>query len=187
MPIRHPAIRLRPESRVYYWGDQEQPGHSHSPRLAHRQPPCRCSCDSALPALEGNQDMPQRKRKVIKGAKRRPSTADRWITIAVVAVLVLVIGGAVTLQLTANPGPTPTAPASAQLSVTRAPAETIQRISADQAKSLVDGGQAVLIDVRSAGSYQAGHAVGAISYPEGEESALFDRLPKDKVLIFYCT
>jgi hypothetical protein len=118
--------------------------------------------------------------------QKRPR-ADRLVTIAVTVFLVLVIGGAVALQLTANPSPVPTPQAPAQAPVTAMPSDTIQRIAVDEAKQLLDKGQAVLLDVRSTESYQAEHAVGAVSFPEGEEAASFDQLPADKLLIFYCT
>jgi hypothetical protein len=98
--------------------------------------------------------MPQKSRRAYKGARRGRSRADRLVTITVVIFLVLVIGGAVTLQLTANPGTSPTPQASAQLLVTSVPADSIQRIAADKAKQMLDAGQAVLIDIRSAQSYQ---------------------------------
>ncbi len=130
--------------------------------------------------------MPQRKRSARKVVQKRPR-ADRLVTIAVTAFLVLVIGGAAALQLTANPGPVPAPQAPAQTPATAMPSGSIQRIAADKAKQLLDKGQAVLLDVRSTESYQAEHAVGAMSFPEGQEAASFGQLPADKLLIFYCT
>ena len=130
--------------------------------------------------------MPQRSRRARKVVQKRPR-ADRLVTIAVTAFLVLVIGGGVALQLTANPSPVPTPQAPAQAPVTAMPSDTIQRIAVNEAKQLLDKGQAVLLDVRSTESYQAEHAVDAVSFPEGEEAASFGQLPADKLLIFYCT
>lgn len=66
-------------------------------------------------------------------------------------------------------------------------AADVQRITPDKAKSLLDGGQAVLYDARSAGAYRSQHAASAISFPEADVIARFDELPVDTALIFYCT
>ncbi len=65
--------------------------------------------------------------------------------------------------------------------------EDVQRISVEQAKSLLDDGEAVLIDSRSFESYSAGRASGALSLPLSEMEGRHDELPTDKALIFYCT
>lgn len=65
----------------------------------------------------------------------------------------------------------------------------IQRISPEEAKALLDAGEAVLYDARSTLSYVRGHAAGALSFPETELASRFDDLPVEggKALIFYCT
>jgi rhodanese-related sulfurtransferase len=65
-------------------------------------------------------------------------------------------------------------------------AGAVQRIGAQGAKALLDAGAALLYHVGSAELYSAGHAAGAISFPEDELDVLFDTLPADKGLIFYC-
>ena len=62
-----------------------------------------------------------------------------------------------------------------------------QRISGDDAKALLDRGEAVLYDVRVSPAYEAKHVAGAISFPEAELDTLVNTLPADKTLIFYCT
>jgi len=67
-------------------------------------------------------------------------------------------------------------------------ADDVQRISPQQAKALLDRGEAVLYDNRSAGAYASQHAEGAVSFPEEEAAARVDELPDDgTALIFYCT
>jgi rhodanese-related sulfurtransferase len=51
----------------------------------------------------------------------------------------------------------------------------------------MDGGGAVLYDVRSEDSYQTQHAVGSLSLPEEQVEGRLGSIPRDKVLIFYCT
>jgi hypothetical protein len=64
-------------------------------------------------------------------------------------------------------------------------AEDVQRISAEEAKALVDSGEAVLYDARSAAAYEASHAAGAVSFPAGDAAARASELPTDKSLVFY--
>ncbi len=64
----------------------------------------------------------------------------------------------------------------------------VQRISVQDAKALLDAGEAVLYDTRSAAAYRMEHAAGAISLPEQEVTARIDELPEDgPTLILYCT
>lgn len=80
--------------------------------------------------------------------------------------------------------------AQAQARPQAPPADTIAtapRISAADAKKAVDAGKAVLVDVRSAQSYQQEHAKGALSVPTHEIAKRMSELPKDKQIITYCT
>lgn len=63
----------------------------------------------------------------------------------------------------------------------------VQRIGPEEAIALINQGQAILYDTRSAASYAASHATGAISLPTDELQTRLASLPQDKVLIFYCT
>jgi rhodanese-related sulfurtransferase len=47
-------------------------------------------------------------------------------------------------------------------------------------------GDAILVDVRPAGSYAAQHIAGAISMPFQEVARRYRELPRDKLVIFYC-
>ena len=93
------------------------------------------------------------------------------LTVLLTACLAIpVMGGAQT-----KPGP----PAD--------PAAEAPRISVADAKKALDAGKAVLVDVRSAMSYEQEHAKGAISLPTHEIAARMSELPKDKQIITYCT
>ena len=67
------------------------------------------------------------------------------------------------------------------------PVAAAPRISVADAKKAVDSGKAVLVDVRSALSYQNEHPKGAISMPGHELQTRMSELPKDKQIITYCT
>lgn len=62
-----------------------------------------------------------------------------------------------------------------------------RRVSGEEARQAVAKGEAVLVDVRSKGAYEAGHAKGAISLPLSDLSSRAGELPKDKLIITYCT
>jgi len=78
--------------------------------------------------------------------------------------------------------------ANSEASVNVNSANDVQRISPSEAKALVDSGEAVLYDTRSADAYQAQHAAGSVSFPEEEAAARIDELPDDgTAVILYCT
>ena len=67
-------------------------------------------------------------------------------------------------------------------------ADDVQRIKPKEAKALLDSGEAVLYDTRSADAYRSQHAAGALSLPEEELGARIDELPDEETaIIFYCT
>lgn len=72
------------------------------------------------------------------------------------------------------------APAAAQQS--EAP-----RISVAEAREALAKGTAVLVDVRAVETYKAEHAKGALSIPLSDVAARAGELPKDKLIITYCT
>jgi rhodanese-related sulfurtransferase len=65
--------------------------------------------------------------------------------------------------------------------------EEARRIPAAEAQKALAQGTAVLVDVRAAEAYQAEHAKGALSIPLAEVAARAGELPKDKLVITYCT
>lgn len=80
--------------------------------------------------------------------------------------------------------PPATAPTEAPAAATQ---DTARRISAAEAREALAKGKAVLVDVRPKESYDASHAQGAISLPLSELGSRAGELPKDKLVITYCT
>jgi rhodanese-related sulfurtransferase len=113
-------------------------------------------------------------------AQQASRKTDRIFLIIIVAVLVVVIGYGAVMMIRSTSIQPPQATPTVQ-------AIEINRIKVDEAKALLDSGQAILLDARSAESYASQHATGAISFPEAKELELLSQLPKDKILIFYCT
>jgi 3-mercaptopyruvate sulfurtransferase SseA len=65
----------------------------------------------------------------------------------------------------------------------------VPRVSLEDAVAAIEGGEAVVLDVRSAQEYQASHIPGALSIPlaqiEADPNGL--NLDKDQWIITYCT
>jgi len=124
-------------------------------------------------------------RKVNAPAGKQPSrNTDKIFLIILVIILVIVIGYGAVMMIRSTQGGIAVQPAQATATV---PVIEINRINVEEAKALLDSGQAILLDARSAESYASQHATGAISFPEAKELELLAQLPKDKILIFYCT
>ena len=83
-----------------------------------------------------------------------------------------------------TPGMTKVAPATPPAAYTQ---ETAPRISAAEARQALAKGQAVLVDVRPKESYDASHAQGALSIPLPDIGSRAGELPKNKLIITYCT
>ena len=62
----------------------------------------------------------------------------------------------------------------------------VSRISVATAREMADAGEAVLVDVRTKGTFEAAHIAGAISLPYEEIPERVDGLPTDKLIIYYC-
>lgn len=85
----------------------------------------------------------------------------------------------------------PAAPANgtpATAPTTPAPqADNVRRITVDELKKDLDAHQAVVIDVRGDAAYKAGHIKGAQMIPGGEIDKHVNELPKDKLIVLYCS
>ena len=66
-------------------------------------------------------------------------------------------------------------------------ASEVPRISLEEAKEHFDNGTATFVDSRSVGEYDQAHIAGAIHVAPGTVSILTNELPKDQLLITYCT
>lgn len=67
------------------------------------------------------------------------------------------------------------------------PADGARRITAAEATVAAAKGNAVLIDVRGKEAYDFSHAKGAKNIPLGELLGRISELPKDRLIITYCT
>ena len=97
---------------------------------------------------------------------------------AVIAGLLWIATGA---SAFAQPQTTPQSPQAS------ADPATARRISSEEARQAVAKGEAVLVDVRDKAAYASGHAKGAVSLPLSDLPSRAGELPKDKLVITYCT
>jgi 3-mercaptopyruvate sulfurtransferase SseA len=66
-------------------------------------------------------------------------------------------------------------------------ADGARRVTADEMNEMVKNGQAVIIDVRNQAAYDAGHIPGSKLIPAGEILNHLNELPRDKMIITYCS
>lgn len=64
---------------------------------------------------------------------------------------------------------------------------SVRRITAVELRAATVGGQAAVIDVRDLDSYAAGHIAGAMHIPLSFIESQVPYLPRDKMLVTYCT
>jgi 3-mercaptopyruvate sulfurtransferase SseA len=81
-----------------------------------------------------------------------------------------------------NKGATPVSTAAPA-----APADGVRRVTVAELKDMLAKDQAIVIDVRNEASYNAGHIKGAKLIPVGEILNHVDELPKDKLIVAYCS
>lgn len=63
----------------------------------------------------------------------------------------------------------------------------VRRVTPAELHDLLAKNQAVVIDVRNEASYNAGHIRGAKLIPEAEVANHASELPKDKLIVTYCS
>jgi 3-mercaptopyruvate sulfurtransferase SseA len=66
-------------------------------------------------------------------------------------------------------------------------ADGARRVTADEMNEMVKNGQAIIVDVRSQAAYDQGHIPGARLIPAGEILNHLSELPRDKMIITYCS
>ena len=79
------------------------------------------------------------------------------------------------------------APVATSAPVAPAPNDGARRVTVAELKDLLDKNEAVVIDVRNQSSYDMGHIRGAKLIPEAEVVNHLDELPKNKLIVTYCS
>lgn len=66
-------------------------------------------------------------------------------------------------------------------------ADGARRITTDELETLIQEGKVYLIDVRLQDAYNMGHIPGSHLIPAGEILKHVDQLPRDKMIVTYCS
>ena len=106
----------------------------------------------------------------------------------VLASALLLIAAAVLLALSASHKSATAASSAAEQAQTQpTPADGVRRVTVEELRTGLEKGTAIVIDVRSAEQYKAGHIKGALSIPGDELANRMKDLPKDKLIVAYCS
>lgn len=81
----------------------------------------------------------------------------------------------------AQPTPVPQTPQQP------APADGVRRVTVDELRAALEKGTAIVIDVRGEDQYKAGHIKGALWIPGDQIGSRAKELPKDKLIVAYCS
>ena len=63
----------------------------------------------------------------------------------------------------------------------------VRRVTIEELEALTKEGKAVVVDVRSEDSYNAGHIPGARLIPLDDIGTRYKELPREKLIITYCS
>ncbi|HKQ99964.1 MAG TPA: rhodanese-like domain-containing protein [Pyrinomonadaceae bacterium] len=79
------------------------------------------------------------------------------------------------------------APAPVLVSTAETQSDGVSRITVAEARKAFEQGRALVLDVRSVESYNAGHVKGALSMPLNDVESHATALPRDRLIITYCS
>lgn len=80
----------------------------------------------------------------------------------------------------------PAQPASSQQQPAT-PASSVRRITTVELEDAIKKGQAVVVDVRNDAAFKQGRIKDAILIPYNEVASHLDKLPRDKMIVTYCS
>jgi 3-mercaptopyruvate sulfurtransferase SseA len=66
-------------------------------------------------------------------------------------------------------------------------ADGARRVTIDELNALMKNNEAFLVDVRNQAAYDAGHIPGSKLIPSGEILNHINELPRDKMIVTYCS
>ena len=109
------------------------------------------------------------------------------ISFLAIAVLALGVLTACNSAEWRNARTSPVAPVGAPPPPAPAPSDGARRVTVAELKDLMAKNEAVVIDVRNEASYNVGHIRGAKLIPEAEVVNHLDELPRNKLIVTYCS
>lgn len=132
-------------------------------------------------------------RKTRNSRNTNGARKNDWIilgagVVAVVALVtfVMIRSKSRTTEGTASPAPAvSTAPVATDHD--HGAESSIRRITAAELRAAMIRGEATVVDVRDADSYAAGHVAGSLHIPLSFVESQVSYLPRDRMLVTYCT
>lgn len=115
-----------------------------------------------------------------------PSNSRRWM-LAGLTGLILIGAVLILSSIFAQPAAGPTLSTIAPQRLDQGPAPEVPRVSLGDAHAAYEAKQAVFVDARSQGQYEASHVVGALSIPLDELESRLSELNQAQWIITYCT
>lgn len=100
-----------------------------------------------------------------------------------VALLLITLGILTACNSAEKIAQTSSAPASS----TATPSDGVRRVTVAELKGLLDKGDVFVVDVRNQASYDAAHIKGSKLIPEAETLNHIDELPRNKMIVTYCS
>ena len=112
-----------------------------------------------------------------------------WVMAVVVLAIAGMIAGCSRDRLTANSTGNGNSKVTTNTRTTTAPPpqDNVRRVTIAELRDMLDQGKAVVVDVRGDAMYNAEHIKGALDIPENQLTARAGELPKDKLIVFYCS
>ena len=106
--------------------------------------------------------------------------------IIVLAAVALAACNSVHSNNSANHANTATTPTPAPAQTTQA-SDNVKRVTTKELEAMLKDGTAIVVDVRNKAMYDAGHIRGAKLVPVTEIGNRAGELPKDKMIVTYCS
>ena len=67
------------------------------------------------------------------------------------------------------------------------PSDNVRRVTTVELRDMLDKGTAVVVDTRDTASYKATHIKGSINIPVNDVASRLGELPRDKMIVAYCS
>jgi hypothetical protein len=122
-------------------------------------------------------------RKYRRAASRAAVKNNKFGPIILIGAGIFVILAVVIWQLSLLPTTT-AAPIAGNFDI---PYPEIKRVSLEDAKTALDTGGALILDVRDAGTFGSKHITGSINIPLNDLEKRANELPKDRWILTVCT
>lgn len=107
-----------------------------------------------------------------------------FFAVAILALAVLTACNSNEWKTVSNSPGTPTGGAPQPAT---AHADGVRRVTVKELKDLLDKNEAMVVDVRTQASYDVGHIKGSKLIPEAEVANRRDELPRNKLIVTYCS